>query len=125
MEDRTLLWERQFNEWCRDKFVNNKNTSPTVSQEYVNHVLQFLQSDTFPESFDKQEIANFKHKVFSFILLLAFVFVFKNYIYSIHCLWSLESGSFRPGCFRPIFGMGRFGLCRWVVSAYVGESFRS
>ena len=55
-------------------------SSPTVSQEYVNPVLQFLQSDTFPESFDRQEIANFKYKVFSFILLLAFVFVFKNYI---------------------------------------------
>ena len=108
MEDRTLLWERQFNEWCRDKFVNNKNTSPTVSQEYVSHVLQFLQSDTFPESFDKKEIANFKHKVFAFILLLAFVFVFKNYIYSIHCLWSLESGSFRPGCFSANFWDGSF-----------------
>ena len=77
MEDRTLLWERQFNEWCKDKFMNNKNTSPTVSQEYVNHVLRFLQSDTFPESFDRQERANFKHKVFSFILLLAFVLCLK------------------------------------------------
>ena len=28
-----------------------------------------------------------------------------------------ESGSFRPGSFRPTFGVGRFGLRRWVVSA--------
>ena len=66
--------------------MNNKNTSPTVSQEYVNYVLQFLRSDTFPESFDRQERANFKHKVFSFILLLAFVLCLKiTFIQSIVC----------------------------------------
>ena len=27
------------------------------------------------------------------------------------------SGSFRPGSFQPILGVGRFGLGRWVVSA--------
>ena len=36
-----------------------------------------------------------------------------------------ESGSFRPGSFRPIFGVGRFGLDKWVVSAnFIGESIR-
>ena len=47
------------------------------------------------------------------------------------CLKSLtihinqESGSFWPGSFRPILGVGRFGHGRWVVSAnFLGESFR-
>ena len=39
--------------------------------------------------------------------------------------WVVSAGSFRPGSFRPIFGVGRFGLGRWVVSAnFRGESFR-
>ena len=38
---------------------------------------------------------------------------------------SFRPESFRPGSFRPILGMGRFGLCRWVVSAnFLGESIR-
>ena len=36
-------------------------------------------------------------------------------------------GLFRPGSFRPIFGVGCFGLRRWVISAlgrFRCESFR-
>ena len=33
--------------------------------------------------------------------------------------------SFWPGSFRPILGVGRFGLSRWVVSAnFLGESIQ-
>ena len=38
-----------------------------------------------------------------------------------------SAGSFRRGSFRPILGVGRFGLGRWVVSAlgrFGPESFR-
>ena len=41
--------------------------------------------------------------------------------------WVVSAGTFRPGSFRPIFGVGRFGLRRWVVSAlgrFGRESFR-
>ena len=30
---------------------------------------------------------------------------------------AVNPGRFGPGSFRPIFGVGRFGLSRWVVSA--------
>ena len=36
-------------------------------------------------------------------------------------------GRFGPGSFRPILGVGRFGLGRWVISVlgrFVPESFR-
>ena len=31
--------------------------------------------------------------------------------------WLDSAGSFRSGSFRPNFGVGRFGLIRWVVLA--------
>ena len=31
--------------------------------------------------------------------------------------WVVSVGSFRPGSFRPYFGVSRFGLFWWVVSA--------
>ena len=31
--------------------------------------------------------------------------------------WVVSAGSFRPGSFRPNFGVSRFGLFWWVVSA--------
>ena len=31
--------------------------------------------------------------------------------------WVVSAGSFRPGSFRPYFGLSRFGLIWWVVSA--------
>ena len=39
----------------------------------------------------------------------------------------VSAGSFQPGSFRPILGVGCFGLDRWVVSAlscFGPESFR-
>ena len=41
--------------------------------------------------------------------------------------WVVSVGSFRPRSFRPILGVGLFGLGRWVVSdlSHFGpESFR-
>ena len=31
--------------------------------------------------------------------------------------WVVSAGSFRPGSFQPNFGVSRFGLFWWVVSA--------
>ena len=49
----------------------------------------------------------------------------QDYLVYVFGIRVVSAESFKPGLFRPMFGVGRFGLGSWVVSAHFqGVSFR-
>ena len=57
------MWEREFSEWCNEKFLVNKKTSPVVLQDYVEKVVAFLKDGVYPPGLDARQKSNFKFKV--------------------------------------------------------------
>ena len=70
----------------------------------------------------KTEISKFQVKINAGVFYRRFLSVYKR---PPPLCPGFSPGSIRPGSFRPIYGVGHFGLGWWVVSAHFrGESFR-